>query len=176
MMMRWLKDIGDFLGSPSAFAPERRFIFRRGRQAQLVSDRQGQGFWLFIESKGRDSGEHRFCLQPVRWAWHPRFAFCDVREDGPGVLFISDLLIHQDYRRRGLATLLIQALLGWAQMQGHQRIWAKLFASDLRETPFVCSFWERQGFQVVTEPFLHIQRQLHNDGDSTTKTSTRVSS
>jgi RimJ/RimL family protein N-acetyltransferase len=67
------------------------------------------------------------------------------------------IFVHQEFRRRGVATALVKAVLEWGGVEGLRRVWT-LTGS---ENTAALRLQERFGFRVTNSAFYGVELELH---------------
>jgi RimJ/RimL family protein N-acetyltransferase len=67
------------------------------------------------------------------------------------------IFVHQDFRRRGIATALVKAALEWACLEGLQRVWT-LTGSENRAA---LRLQENCGFRLTNYGFYGVELEIH---------------
>lgn len=75
-----------------------------------------------------------------------------TREDDR--LMLEDFQVEPGYRRRGIGSQLLKVVLDTADRAGIRVISGKVTADDLKNTPGLLDWYERNGF-VITDPEAH---------------------
>jgi RimJ/RimL family protein N-acetyltransferase len=81
---------------------------------------------------------------------------CFLAADGPGSAEMA-IFVHQEFRRRGVATSLVRALLEWGVREGLRRVWT-LTGS---ENTAALRLQEKIGFRLTNSAFYGIELEIH---------------
>jgi len=80
---------------------------------------------------------------------------CFLVSDKPGSAEMA-IFVHQEFRRRGVATALVKAVLEWGGVEGLRRVWT-LTGSD--NTPAL-RLQEKFGFRLTNAEFYGIEMEI----------------
>lgn len=66
-------------------------------------------------------------------------AILNRQPDAPTALFLDNLGVAPDHRRQGIATALVEALMGWGREQGCTKLWVPLECDNAEAKAFYAS-------------------------------------
>ncbi len=85
----------------------------------------------------------------LRDCFGSRIGYCWMqRLDDPSVFRISDFMVQEDWRSRGVGRLLLEKALSYAKFQGGKRVVGFVTRHDFRQAPWIMDWYERCGFSV----------------------------
>lgn len=75
-------------------------------------------------------------------------------------LMIADIEIKEPFPRHGIGSELLRFVLDAADAAGFRDVWGKITADDVKKTPGLRGWYERQGFSVTDPDVDRITRGL----------------
>lgn len=73
------------------------------------------------------------------WVVGQARAILNRQPDAPTALFLDNLGVTPDHRRQGIATALVEALMGWGREQGGTELWVPLECDNVEAQAFYAS-------------------------------------
>lgn len=126
----------------------------------ITRDRSGKWYWYLEHQYQSDHFEIRFLSFPglTDHAYlrnNAGWTSVGVRShNDPSVWMIFDVQVLEDYRRRGIGTLLVRAAIHLARRHGARALHGMVTLDDARKHPFLPDWYVHLGFivQRIPEP------------------------